>query len=675
MLRSHALFRPRAFLVALAMTLFGALPVATASADIGTQNFSFSPLGGSPSGEKPESKLWYHDGFWWGALFNATAGEWRIHRLNASTGQWTSTNTTLDARDGSRADTLMDAATNKLYVASSPFTTSGSAQSAGNSGRVYRYSYNAGTDTYTLDAGFPVTINGFRSETIVIDKDSTGKLWATWTAGSRVYVTHTTTSDTQWVTPYILPGSPTLTSDDISSLVSFGGDKIGVMYSNQVSTDYKFRFAVHTDGAGDAAANWTTQVVPITWKSDDHINLKADSSGRVFAAVKTSESTNTQPLTVLLRRNADGSWNNAIFGTGRDSHTRPIILLDEPNKQVRMYATCPQAPTSSSGQSGGDICQKISSMDNLSFPSGIGTPVIQDTGNPEMNDVTSTKQGINAFSGIVLLANDPTTTDRYWTRVLSIGGTTPPPPPPGVVANFTASPVSGTAPLNVQFTDTSTGGATSWSWDFGDGTTSTAQSPSKTYSAPGTYTVALTASNGTSSNTVTKTNLITVTDGTPPPPPPGGTFTAIADAQVKSTSAGTNYGTLSSLRIRQGTSSTDTFYWSYLKFEVTGLSGPVSGAKLRLYSTDGGPDGGSVYAVSNSWTESGLTWTTRPALGGTVLGSAGAAPTPGFVEINLGNAITGNGTYSFAIATSSSNSVIYDSREGTNPPQLVLPGA
>jgi trimeric autotransporter adhesin len=316
---------------------------------------------------------------------------------------------------------------------------------------------------------------------------------------------------------------------------------------------------------------------------------------------------------------------------------------------------------------------KTTSMDKLSFPAGIGTPVIQDTGNPEMNDVTSTKQGVNPFSGIVLLANDPTNHDTYWTRTISLGGTTP--PPPGVVASFTATPTSGTAPLDVKFTDASTGSPTSWSWDFGDGASSTEQSPTHTYSTPGTYTVKLTAGNGASSNTVEKLNLITVSDTTPPPPSPGGTFTATADAQVKSTSANTNYGTLTSLRVRQGTSATDTFYWTYLKFEVTGQNGPVSGAKLRLYSTDGGPDGGSVYAVSNSWSESALTWNNRPLLGGTVLGSIGAAPTPGFVEVNLGDAITGNGTYSFAIATTSSNSVIYDSREGTNAPQLILPGS
>src|SRR5262249_39676640 len=82
-------------------------------------------------------------------------------------------------------------------------------------------------------------------------------------------------------------------------------------------------------------------------------------------------------------------------------------------------------------------------------------------------------------------------------------------------ASFTTDKTSGTAPLAVQFTDTSTGNPTSWAWDFQtDGITdSTQQNPSFTYATAGTYTVKLTASNTGGSNSSTKTNLITVTLG------------------------------------------------------------------------------------------------------------------------------------------------------------------
>ncbi len=79
-------------------------------------------------------------------------------------------------------------------------------------------------------------------------------------------------------------------------------------------------------------------------------------------------------------------------------------------------------------------------------------------------------------------------------------------------ANFTATPTSGNAPLTVNFTNQSTGGATSWLWNFGNGATSTLQNPAQQYTAPGTYTVTLTATNACGSDDEVKTNYITVTN-------------------------------------------------------------------------------------------------------------------------------------------------------------------
>ncbi|MDG6249748.1 PKD domain-containing protein [Methanocalculus sp.] len=88
---------------------------------------------------------------------------------------------------------------------------------------------------------------------------------------------------------------------------------------------------------------------------------------------------------------------------------------------------------------------------------------------------------------------------RIFGTTIAMDGSGPGPDDPPV-AGFTADPYSGTAPLTVQFSDTSTGVIDSWSWDFGDGNNETVQSPSHTFADPGTYTVKLTVANSGGSN-------------------------------------------------------------------------------------------------------------------------------------------------------------------------------
>jgi carboxypeptidase T len=85
-----------------------------------------------------------------------------------------------------------------------------------------------------------------------------------------------------------------------------------------------------------------------------------------------------------------------------------------------------------------------------------------------------------------------------------------PPTPP--TADFTVVENTICAGESVAFTDFSTGIPSSWSWDFGDGNSSTQQSPVHTYATAGTYSVSLTVSNSEGSNTLTETNLIIVNE-------------------------------------------------------------------------------------------------------------------------------------------------------------------
>ncbi|MFN2418010.1 MAG: PKD domain-containing protein [Candidatus Limnocylindria bacterium] len=817
-------FASRLWLTAFALSLAlfqPALPTTSAAeGDVGYRNQHFTGIGTEVTGAKPQSKLWWADGMWWGIMWDETQNGNFIYRLELATQTWSNTGTRVDGRATTRSDALWDGT--KLYVGSQLFSTLGA---AGQNARLYRFSYDPGADRYSLDAGFPVNINAAKSESLVIDKDSTGRLWATWVQDARVYVNSSTTSDAVWGTPFVLPvaGAANLTTDDISSVVAFEGNRIGVMWSNQ--NDSALYFAEHVDGAPPDAWEASRTAIQGPNNADDHINLKsihAGAGGQVYAAVKTSQTAGAAPLIMLLVRDpATGNWASHVFGQVRDHHTRPIVMLDDVNRTIYMFAT--------SNETGGTIYMKSTSMDAISFEAGLGTPFIRDAASPDMNDATSTKQSVNPTSGLVVLASDDTT-DHYWHNYLPLGdpqpeplaadfnaeprtGTAPlavtfsdlstgsptswlwdfgdgetstdqhpshtytaagtytvsltatnaddtdtkveadhvtvaAPPSAPPVADFEASPLSGTAPLQVAFTDLSTGSPTSWLWDFGDGSTSDEQGPTHTYTTAGTYTISLTATNGGGTDTKTEADYVTVA-----PPAPSADFagspltgnaplpvtftdlstgsptswswdfgdgtsstsqspthtyatagrytvsltatnaggnttrtrtdyvvvgtrvvaTASADAYVRSQQATTNFGTKADLRVRVHAKDA---YRSYLSFSVSGISGPVTGARLRLWVNSGGTDGGSVLRVTSPWSEQTITWRNAPPPSGTSLGQAGAVTAGGWVEIALSPAAfsSGNGTYSFALVSSdgSSPQVQYASRETATRPQLLI---
>ena len=390
----------------------------------GFMDMSTQGAGGAATGEKPESKLWFNAGSWWGVLFDSVSQTFHIFRLNRAAETWVDTGVMVDNRPKSRADTLWDG--QHLYVASHLFASSSATAAAGNPARLSRYSFNSATGTYQLDAGFPVAISDDSSETLTIDKDSTGRLWASWTLGSQVVVNETTGSDTSWGTPFVLPvkGATGLSSDDISAVVAFGGSKIGVMWSNQVTS--AMYFAEHNDA--DPAGTWQASRTAVQGpnQADDHINLKAlegDSQGRVFAAVKTSldetGSASAPQIFVLSRNPTTGSWSSSVFGRVSDCHTRPVLVLDSQHSVLHVFATAPDSGCPFSG-SAGTIFEKTSPMSTISFPLGRGTPVIRDPSSPNMNNVTTTKQSVTDATGLIVMASDDVT-KRYWHADVALG--------------------------------------------------------------------------------------------------------------------------------------------------------------------------------------------------------------------------------------------------------------
>jgi hypothetical protein len=405
-----------ALLVALAVAAFAPAAAKGAPEDVGFEGPSSSGSGSAPTGSKPESKLWWNDGSWWTSMWHPGSAEFRIFELEQGSQTWTDTGVALDDRPGTRADVLWDGAAGKLYVASHRFSES---PESGFPSRLYRFSYDAGTDRYRRDSGFPVEINDFRTETLVIEKDSSGQLWATWVQGGKVWVNRTlcnpSCNDASWGAAFPLP-TAAVKPDDISSLIAFGGNRLGVMWSNQ--NNWTFGFAIHTDSQADEVWSLETALSG-TQLSDDHINLKKDSAGRVYAAVKTSKSSSTDPLTMLLVRQAGGGWSSHVFGLKSDNHTRPIVAIDEEHGVVHMYAT-------SSG-AGGSIVEETAPLDAISFDPGRGAAVIKDA-DGRVNNASSTKQNPTSATGLVVLAHSRNL--HYMHSFQSLGGGDDPPPPP-----------------------------------------------------------------------------------------------------------------------------------------------------------------------------------------------------------------------------------------------------
>ncbi len=512
--------------------------------DIGYQDQSFSGTQDPTGTKRAESLLWFNDGSWWASMWDVVSGDFHIFRLDGSTQSWINTGVTLDPRADTHADILWDGT--KLYVASHRFVDDEQNAQSGFPSYLYRFSYSGSTKTYTLDTGFPVQINNMRSETLVIDKDSTGKLWATWSQDNTIFVNRTLNGDDRtWGAPFVLPidTATNLTIDDNSAVVAFNGDRVGIMWSNQATAHDAMWFSVHLDS--DPDTTWTAGRTAIQGpnSADDHMNLKTlttDSAGRVYAAVKTSFTNDTQPQIMLLVRDPQGNWASYPISRVSNCPNRVIVLIDEENRVLHAFFTAPGPPSFNCNSSGGEIQTKTSPLDAIAFPVGTGTTVIRDADSPVVHNVTSTKQNVSSQTGIAILARN-SSTKRYWHAYFSIGSgptptptptptpsptptptptptpsptstpvPTPTPPPVAPIAAFTGAPTSGSAPLAVTFTDTSTGGPTAWTWDFGDGTSSTAQNPSKTYAASGTYTVSLTSSNSVASDTATAVDYVTV---------------------------------------------------------------------------------------------------------------------------------------------------------------------
>jgi hypothetical protein len=586
----------------------------------------------SPTQDKPQSKLWNHDGSWW-ALMVTSAGPVDVHELMPNH-TWRDTGTVVDTRPTSTGDALWSSRNNQLWVVS---------RAPGSNAIVNRLSYNTATRSYTVNPGFPITLpTGGGSESAAIDQAADGKYWVTYTRASTVWVTHST-DDTgnSWVAPFRPPvPDTTLKADDISSIIGFG-DSIGVMYSDQQSG--AFRFATHKNADPDTTWQMETPASGLN-TADDHINLKqltGDSQGRVFAAVKTSlnDPTNPNPsdplIQVLTRTpgaNGAGTWALATAGTVADDFTRPMIMIDATNNVLYLFATAPV--------NGGDIYYKSAPLSNISFPSGRGAKFVD--ASFVINNATGAKDPVTAATGLVVVASS-TTQLRYVHAEMQLPGSTG--------GDTTAPTVTGTVPAANSSTAAVSGNVTATFSEAVQGVSNTTFTLKNT--ATGTAVPAAVSQNGTTNQWILNPNA-DLAAGTQYTATLTGGTTAIRDAANNplattswsfTTAGGTGGGT--------GDTTAPTVTAQSPANNATGVgpspnvlatfSEPVQGVSGSTFTLKNNKTGAAVAATVSQSTTNANQWILNPTLNFSADTSYTATLTGGATGIRdmAGNPLTG----------------------------------
>ena len=392
----------------------GALLVSTAPIAVAQE--TITPLASislsQTTGEKPQSKLWFHAGHWWAVLPSTAVsptGTW-VWRLDADN-RWRNV-LRLSSNTTTRADVkTIEDLTHVFLYSTSP--------------QLVSIEYVPSLGTYRPWSVRPtatsVTLSG--SEIATVDVDSLGRMWLSSESGTNIVIRHSDPPYSTFSSPLVVANN--INDDDISVVVALPVPvpRMGVFWSNQNTQRFGFRFHVDTDPPD----LWSRDELPASQSAlrvnhgmaDDHMHAAFASDGTLFIAAKTSYDTSGFPVIVLLVRRPNGTWDNLyqVDTLG----TRPIVLLNEPANLLRVIYT--------SSTAGGNILYRDSLISTIGF--GARRTLMTGT----LNNATSTKMNWTdqlavMASGKSVLLTRPTLPPSTTTTTTTI--------PPGLNATIDA---------------------------------------------------------------------------------------------------------------------------------------------------------------------------------------------------------------------------------------------
>ena len=145
------------------------------------------------------------------------------------------------------------------------------------------------------------------------------------------------------------------------------------------------------------------------------------------------------------------------------------------------------------------------------------------------------------------------------------------------------------------------------------------------------------------------------------------TLVPVADSYVDASAPTVNHGTGTGLRLDGS-----PVVRSVLRFDLSGVTGTVASATLRIFPTSSQSTGFTVFSVAdNTWGETTIVDANAPAFGAS-LGSSGPVSTGVWTNVTVTSVVTAGGQVSFGLSTTNSTALALSAREGASPPQLVI---
>ncbi|HYT40610.1 MAG TPA: DNRLRE domain-containing protein [Acidimicrobiia bacterium] len=142
---------------------------------------------------------------------------------------------------------------------------------------------------------------------------------------------------------------------------------------------------------------------------------------------------------------------------------------------------------------------------------------------------------------------------------------------------------------------------------------------------------------------------------------------ASADAKVAQAKPTANLGTATTLQVDRS-----PVLESFVAFHVDDPGAPVTRATLRLFVVNQSGNGPKVYRSDAGWSETAVTWNTRPARH-ELLADVGKVAAGRYVSYDVTAAVTGAGDVSFDLVADSTDGTDFNTREASgNRPELVV---